>query len=313
VICLSGSLLYLALRGVQWRQVGTIVLHCRIPYLALACVCGALSYLVRAMRWRIFLSANEKLPYTTVLWASSVGYLANNYLPARAGELVRTAMINSRSHLSKTYVFTTAMAERVIEFIILLLMASFLSLTLSHKPAWLGRLTLLATAGALGVTVFFLLLPWIDRTRTGIVERVPVGAKMKDRLHRIAESVTLALIALRDPWRLFRVCGATTVIWTLDASAAVILAHALGMRLLFSVAVLLSTGLALGNVLPSTPGAVGIFQFAAVQVLTPFNFTHTEAIAYILVAQAVGYFIITSLGLIGMWRYRAAGHRSARS
>jgi hypothetical protein len=77
--------------------------------------------------------------------------------------------------------------------------------------------------------------------------------------------------------------------------------------------VLLSTGLALGNVLPSTPGAVGIFQFAAVQVLTPFNFTHTEAIAYILVAQAVGYFIITSLGLIGMWRYRAAGHRSARS
>jgi glycosyltransferase 2 family protein len=307
VICLSGSLLYLALRGVQWRQVGTIVLHCRIPYLALACVCGALSYLMRAMRWRIFLSAKEKLPYTTVLWASSVGYLANNYLPARAGELVRTAMINSRSHLSKTYVFTTAMAERVIEFIILLLMASFLSLTLSHKPAWLGRLTLLATAGALGVTIFFLLLPWIDRTRTGIVEHVPVGAKMKDRLHGIAESVTLALIALRDPLRLFRVCGATTVIWTLDACAAVILAHALGMRLLFSVAVLLSTGLALGNVLPSTPGAVGIFQFAAVQVLTPFNFTQTEAIAYILVAQAVGYAIITALGLIGLWRYRVAG------
>ena len=309
VIGLSGSLLYLALRGVQWRQVGTIVVHCRIPFLAFACACSALSYIVRAMRWRIFLSAKEKLPYTTVLWASSVGYLANNYLPARAGELVRTAMISSRSQLSKTYVFTTAMTERVIEFVILLLMASLLSLTLSHKPAWLGRLTLLATAGALGGTAFFLLLPWIDRARTGFVARLPVGGKMKDKLHGIAESVTLALIALRDPLRLFRVCGATTIIWTLDAIAGVVMAHALGMRLLFSVAVLLSTGLALGNILPSTPGAVGIFQFAAVQVLTPFNFTQTEAIAYILVAQATGYVIITTLGLIGLWRYRVAGAR----
>jgi len=309
VIGLSGFLLYLALRGVEWRRVGSIVAHCRLTYLLLACSCGTLSYLVRAMRWRILLSAKEKLSYTTVLWASSAGYLANNYLPARAGELVRTAMISSRSRLSKTYVFTTAMTERVIEFVILVLMASLLSLTLPHRPEWMGRLMLLTSVGTLGATAFFLLLPWVDRARTGLVMRLPVGSRMKDRLHGITESVTLALIALRDPWRLFQVCGATTIVWTLDATAAVILAHALGMHLLFSVAVLLSTGLALGNALPSTPGAVGIFQFAAVKVLTPFNFTQTEAIAYILVAQAAGYIVITALGLLGLWRYRVAGAR----
>ena len=306
-IGLSGFLLYLALRGVEWRRVGNIVAHCRVSYLILACSCGALSYIMRAMRWRILLSAKEKLAYTTVLWASSVGYLANNYLPARAGELVRTAMISSRSQLSKTYVFTMAMAERVIEFVILVLMCSLLSLTLPNRPAWLVRLMLLTTIGIVGAAAFFLLLPWVDRTRTRFVGRLPVGRKMKDRLHHTAENVTLALIALRDPLRLFQVCGATTIVWTLDAISAVILARALGMNLLFSVAVLLSTGLALGNVLPSTPGAVGIFQFAAVKVLTPFNFTQTEAIAYILVAQALAYIIVTTLGLIGLWRYRIAG------
>jgi uncharacterized protein (TIRG00374 family) len=258
------------------------------------------------MRWRNLLNAKEKLRFTTVLWASAVGYLANNYLPARAGELVRTAMISSRSHLSKTYVFTTAMAERVIEFVILVLMASLLSLTLPHRPVWLGRLMLLTTVGAVGATAVFLLLPWLDRARTGFITRLPVSIRMKDRLHAVTESVTLALIALRDPSRLIQVCGATTLVWTLDATAAVILARALGMNLLFSVAVLLSTGLALGNALPSTPGAVGIFQFAAVKVLTPFDFTQTEAIAFILVAQALGYLVITVLGLIGLWRYRAA-------
>lgn len=305
VIGLSGIFLYLALRGVEWRQVGTIVVHCSIPFLVLGCSCGTFSYLVRAMRWRLLLSAKEKLPSTTVLWASSVGYLANNYLPARAGELVRTVMISSRSQLSRTYVFTTAMTERAIEFVILLLMASLLSVALPHKPAWLERLALLATVGALGATAFFLLLPWIDRARTGLVARLPVSAKMKERLHGIAESVTLALIALRNPLRLFRICAATTIIWTLDASAAMLLAHALGMRLLFPVAVLLSAGLAFGNILPSTPGALGISQFLAVSVLVPFNFTQTDAIAYILVAQAGNYVVITLLGLLGLWRYRA--------
>jgi len=302
VIGLSVFLLYLALRGVEWRRVGNIVAHCRVSYLILACSCGALSYIVRAMRWRILLSAKEKLAYATVLWASSVGYLANNYLPARAGELVRTAMISS-----KTYVFTTAMTERVIEFVILVLMAFFLSLTLPQRPVWLVRLMLLTTVSALAATAFFLLLPRVDRARTGLVTRLPVSGRTKDRLHGIAESVTLALIALRDPLRLFQVCGATTIVWALDATAAVILARALGMHLLFSVAVLLSTGLAIGNALPSTPGAVGIFQFAAVTVLTPFNYTQTEAIAYILVAQAAGYVVITTLGLIGLWRYRLTG------
>jgi glycosyltransferase 2 family protein len=305
-IPLAATLLYLAFRGVEWHRVASIVVDCRIGYLALACCCGALAYIVRAMRWRVLLSAGEKLPPTTVLWASSVGYLANNYLPARAGELVRTAMIAARSRLSRAYVFTTAMAERVIELVILVLMASLMSLTLAHRPPWLSRLTFLVALAALGVTAFLLALPAIDRARTGLIIRLPVSQRFKDRLHHIAENVGLALVALRNPWRLIRVCAITAVIWALDATTAVILAHALRLNLLFAVALLLSTGLALGNALPSTPGAIGIFQFAAITVLTPFNFSRSDAIAYILVAQAAAYVVITTLGLIGLWRYRVS-------
>ena len=37
----------------------------------------------------------------------------------------------------------------------------------------------------------------------------------------------------------------------------------------------------LASALPSTPGYVGIYQFVAVSVLTPFGFSRTDAIAYI--------------------------------
>jgi glycosyltransferase 2 family protein len=307
---LAAALLYLALRGVEWKRVASIVAHCRVRYLVLACCCGTLAYIVRAMRWRVLLTAGEKLAPTTVLWASSVGYLANNYLPARAGELVRTAMISSRSRLSKAYVFTTAMAERVIELVILVVMASVMSLTLAHRPLWLSRLTFLVTFSAIGGAASLLALPRIDRARTGLITRLPVSPRMKDRVHRITKSVNLALVAIREPWRLTRVCAISALIWALDATAAVILAHALGLHLMFPVALLLLTGLALGNALPSTPGAIGIFQFAAITVLTPFNFSRSDAIAYILVAQAAAYVVITTLGLIGLWRYRVSGRRT---
>lgn len=306
-IGLAGFLLYLALRGVEWKRVEHIVAHCRVGYLMLACSLCTLSYFVRAMRWRILLNAQEKLAYSMVLWANSAGYLANNYLPARAGELVRTAMISSRSRLSKTYVFTTVMTERVLELVILVLIASLMSLTLAHRPVWLAQVVLLTTVGVIGGIAFLLLVPSIDRARTSFITRLPVGSRMKDLLHDVAGSVTRALIALRDPLRLLRFSGATTIVWIVDAAAAVILAHALGMRLFLSVALLLSTGLALGNFLPSTPGAIGISQFAAVTVLMPFKFTRTDAIAYILVAQAVAYVVTTALGLIGLWRYRVSG------
>ncbi len=306
VISLAAICLYFALRGVEWKHVASIVAQCRLQFLTFALVCSAMAYVVRAMRWRLLLTAQENIAPATVLWASSAGYLANNYLPARAGELVRTAMISSRSRLSKTYVFTTAMTERVIELVILVFMASLMSLTLAQTPAWLARLMLLIVIGAIAGIALLLVLPKLDRASTGIIARLPVSQGVKHRLHGIAQSATLALTALRDPSRLFQVCAVTALVWTLDATAAVILAHALGMRLLFAVALLLLTGLALGNALPSTPGAVGIFQFAAVTVLAPFNFTHTDAIAFILVAQAASYVVITTLGLVGLWRYRLA-------
>ncbi len=70
------------------------------------------------------------------------------------------------------------------------------------------------------------------------------------------------------------------------------------------IALLLVTGLGLGSALPSTPGYIGIYQFVAVSVLTPFGFTKTNAIAYILLSQALQYALITFWGALGMARSR---------
>ena len=96
----------------------------------------------------------------------------------------------------------------------------------------------------------------------------------------------------------------TFAIWSLDAYACVVLATALGLTMSILVALLLIVGLAMGSALPSTPGYIGIFQFVAVTVLMPFGFTRSQAIAYILVAQAGALAVTGILGVIGLLQYR---------
>ena len=91
----------------------------------------------------------------------------------------------------------------------------------------------------------------------------------------------------------------------MDAVSSMVTARALGLPLSFPLAILLITALGLGSALPSTPGAVGIFQAVAITVLVPFGFTREEALTYILVAQAGSYLIVALWGALGMWRLRA--------
>ena len=57
--------------------------------LAVAAAIGAATLFLRACRWRVLLNAQERQRAGGIL-ATSAGYFGNNFLPARAGELVRT-------------------------------------------------------------------------------------------------------------------------------------------------------------------------------------------------------------------------------
>ena len=113
--------------------------------------------------------------------------------------------------------------------------------------------------------------------------------------------------AVHDARRLSGFVGLALLIWFLDAAGTTIGGAALGLRIPPAVAFLLLAGLSLGSALPSTPGYIGIYQFVTVSVMTPFGFSRADAIAFILVTQAVGYVVIGFWGALGLFRYRRSG------
>jgi uncharacterized protein (TIRG00374 family) len=297
-------LLYYSLRGIEWGTVGSLLVRAQLSWVALYCLCTTTALGLRSYRWRILLRAAGDVSVSTAFWATAAGYFGNNFLPARAGEVVRTVMISSRAGLSKTFVLTTALSERMADAIALVTISSLVLLTLPSQPGWLAHSAKpFAIAGMLGV-IAIAILPWLEPLLHKLLAKCPVSPGIRDKLSHLISHIVHGIRSFHDPRRIAGFLSLTAVIWCIDAGGAIFIAHALGLTLSIPLAFLLITGLGLGSALPSTPGYVGIYQFVAVSILTPFGISRTDAIAYILLLQAANYVVVTCWGLIGLWVHK---------
>lgn len=310
---LAGVLLYFSVRGVDWTRVWQTISGARWSLLGVACLTSTLAFFLRALRWRILLNAETWFSVSTVFWANMAGYLGNNFLPARAGEVIRSFLISRRSSLSKTYVLTTALGERLMDVIALVLWSSLVLLNVDPKPRWMQDLSrtmaIIAGAGA----VAMMLLPHTGGLVENLLRRIPLPERLRKPVLHLAGQILLGLRAFHHWGRFTGFVALTVVIWMTDACGVIIGARALGLTISFRVALLLLTGLGLGSALPSTPGYVGIYQFVAVTVLTPFGILRDDALAYILVAQVLASLVILALGLPGLYQLQGAKREKSES
>src|SRR5664279_5251112 len=116
---LAAVLLYYSLRGIDWRQVWSTLATTRLNYVAMMLIVATGSLFLRAIRWRVLLQAGGPVSVPTAFWATCAGYFGNNFLPARAGEVVRTMMVDSEAGLGRTFVLTTALSERIVDAVTL--------------------------------------------------------------------------------------------------------------------------------------------------------------------------------------------------
>jgi hypothetical protein len=107
------------LRNAEWRQI------------AVAGVIFFASLIVRAWRWQQIMISLVKMPFWQVFGAMNIGYLANNVLPFRLGELYKAQVVYQLSGLSRTEAFGTIIVERLVD---LVYMVPFIALALLMYP-----------------------------------------------------------------------------------------------------------------------------------------------------------------------------------
>lgn len=307
---LAAVLLYFSLRGIDWRQVWTILAGADIRFILLGAALSTCSLVLRSLRWRVLLRSHADVDFPTAFWAMSACYFGNNFLPARAGELVRTFIVSRRTGLSKTFVLTTALSERLSDAVALVIIGSIVLLTLPVRPGWFAHAAEpFAIVGLLGVAAIAV-LPRLENLWKALLVRIPIKERLRGKLLAVLDHILTGIRAFHNTGRLSRFASFTICIWFSDALGTIAGMHALGFHCTLAVAFLLLAGLGLGSAAPSTPGYLGIYQFVAVSVLTPFGFSRAGAIAYILLAQAVQYVLIGFWGFLGLVRTRSFNFRT---
>ena len=147
----------------------------------------------RGARWRTLLAPIAPLPYRRVLGYTYIGYLANNVLPARLGELYRSHALGEGEGVSRTTVLGTVVVERVVDTVMVVAIASVAVLVLSVRGAMssavllgLAFVSLLVIVLGLGIAAHR--LPGAGRV-TEIIARRP---RLLELARRLREGLAVA-------------------------------------------------------------------------------------------------------------------------
>lgn len=155
----SALFLWLALRDLDWRVVGAHLQNARWHYLPLCVGVWSASLGIRAMRWHLLLG--ERVPFGSVFHVHNIGFLLNNVLPFRTGELARAYLVaQTKSGVSGWSVLSTIVAERILDVLTIVLLLVMILPLLSVDPAIVSGGLLL---GGLAVLGFGLLLAFAHR------------------------------------------------------------------------------------------------------------------------------------------------------
>lgn len=308
-IAISAVFLFLAFRGQDFGEIRDSLRETNLWWALPALALYFMGVYLRAIRWRILLrpvapdaTTNQLFPIVVI------GFMANNILPLRAGEIVRSVVVGREFQVRKTSALATIAVERIFDGITMLgfLAVSMIFVSLTSELQHLAIISFIVFA--------VLLLGMVLLTFGGdLVSRIlqlvlgPLPDTVGTRVEKLAESFLSGLGVLKSRGDLLKVVLTSVGAWLLEASMYYLLAVGFGTQVrevMTVAATLLTTGVAnLSTLIPGAPGYIGQFEYGVKLVLNgAFNVPESQALAYAILVHAALYFPITIYGLVQWFR-----------
>jgi len=257
---------------------------------------------VRAVRFRYIVAGVGRVSARALFPILVLGYMANNLLPARAGEFVRAYILGARHNIPKMAALGTVAVEDLFDGLTLLGFLAATVLLLGGGGA-LHDLTLVSIAifaAALAVFVVALAAPDLAERLVAGSTRLP-PARFRDKAHDLAWSFVEGLRSLRHPNAFAWVAGTSVAAWLMEAVAFMFVGYAFGMHIGFGWYMMAVGAGNLAIAAPSSQGGVGPFELFVKQVLVAAAVPGSVAAAYGLAVHVVILVPPTVLGLYYLW------------
>ena len=254
----------------------------------------------RAKVWQTLL--RDKPAYREVLFATGEGYLLNNFLPFRLGEIGRAFLLSRKSGMQFGEILPTIFIERSVDlaFSAALLLAALPFVAGAEDSKSVGIIV------GLAVVVGLMAMYFVARNNQWALDVFHKLSARWPSLQKFGgsflESFFAGLGVLTDGWLFLRFLFWMTLDW-----AIALLNYYLILRAFFPQAqwiwgFFILGAAAFGGAIPSLPGAVGTFDGAIVGALTLFTGDQSTALAAALAARFYNYLNSGVIGGIGLLR-----------
>ena len=320
-IAVSVGLLVILLYQINPGELKDSLAGANYAYLAPAVAVYFVAVWFRAVRWRYLLLPLRPFPVRRLYPVVVVGYMANNLLPMRLGELVRAYYLARQENFSTSSALGTVAVERVFDGVTLLAAIGvtvpwLLLLGEFDGAAEISRGTIVALAavtvgvfgGALALFTLLAVSPRFAAAVEGWLNVLP--ERLRGPVQRFYRTFVSALGILSSPRKHLEIVLLSLPVWACEWAVYFLVAYSFELDsyfgstgvLILAVALLTATSnLATG--VPSAVGGIGPFEVVAQQTLVVLGVGATVAVAYSGFVHLVALWLPVNLvGLVILWK-----------
>ncbi len=300
-LLISAAALYLAFRNANLAEMAGAFSSLRYEYVILSLVTVILSDVMRGMRWSMLVQG--RISMTDSFWLFNVGYLFNNVLPARLGELARAILGGRRPGVTFTSALSSIVVERLFDLIsvVILLGVALIALPL---PDW-------ATTGGIGVglgsvagvIVVALAARYPEPAlKVGTWTLALIPGISRERANAFLAPFVDGLGAVSD-WRNFAIgFGMSLACWAVSGLSTWLLMLAFWPAIPIPVAAFVLGAAGLGVAVPAAPASVGPFQAAVIGALVAVGYDLSTSQSFSIALWLSTLVVTCLLGIGGLLR-----------
>ncbi|WP_419806948.1 lysylphosphatidylglycerol synthase transmembrane domain-containing protein [Terriglobus sp.] len=278
------------------------------------------SYTLRIYRWWFMLRRSGAAGFGVCSRVLLTSFAANNVLPFRIGDFLRVFTYAGDLNASSSTILSTVILERLLDIFTLLAFLVALLLGAAHAlPPVVVRgheLNVLHFAEpvlvlcAVGLILLLFGAPLLQRVVESVVRRLPAGART-EKLQRWALLLFDAVLKLSFAGRVLLLVS-SIAIWLCEGMIFVSLSRMLAIAVLPRgpwLAVALSN---LGFLIPSSPGAIGVYESFCKAAMTSQGAAPGISGIYGILVHVVVFFSVTIAGGVAFLAHRMARGAASR-
>ena len=297
-LVVSLGFLYLSLTKINFEDIMKIFSRSSPSVIIFIFLLAFLVRVILTLRWYLLLHFTDKRNLKDTFVYLNIGYLINDIFPARIGDFIKSYLWAKKVNVSKADTLASVIVERLFDLTGMGLIF-LLALLILELPSYALKggiiLILICFLGFAG-----LLFLALNKSRlTSIHKKFSSRRLLNWILIKINKfSVYSAfLINLRLTLILFLL---TILVWFIYLFSGYLIIQDLHpTQLSWHTAVISLLFISIAFVIPSTPGNLGVYQYACIMAFEfiGIGYTKEEALVFSLISQLPVYFLTLLLGI----------------